>query len=84
MKEKELSNTKQVVRPDLSEIVELQKWFRTTYVERKLMITRYNYLKIPTTDTLYALECEAYEKEQKLRELQGKSPLPQIKIGGIF
>lgn len=81
---RELSNKKGIIRPDNSEMLELEKWFRTEYVERKLKITRYDYLQLPCKDTLYALENEAYEKENRLRILKGLPPLPDIKIGGIF
>lgn len=84
MVEKEKSNKKVVVKPSQEARLEIERWFRNEYIERKMRITRYNYLKIPHKDTLYALEMEAYEKEQKLRELKGEELLPDIKIGGIF
>lgn len=85
MSEKEMSTKKVVIWEDVSRIVDLERWFRTTYVERKMKITRYNYLKIPLEDdNLYSLEVEAYSKEQLLRKLKGLEPLPEIKIGGIF
>lgn len=81
---REIAKTKTIARPNRDEKLEIERWFRTDYIERKMRITRYSYLKLPLDETLYALEMEAYDKEQRLRELQGKGLLPDIRIGGIF
>lgn len=84
MRESEKNNSVRLVRPKNDEVRELERWFKTEYLERKAKVTRYNYLRIRCDETLYDLENEAYKKEQRLRELCGKEPLPEIKIGGVF
>lgn len=80
MTEMPIETKRQVVLPDLRELDALKAWFRTEYRDRLDKINRYQYLGIKTEDTRYALEKEAYQKEQRLRELQGLEPLPEIKF----
>lgn len=63
---------------------ELERWFATTYLQRLSAILRYKYLGIEYEDTRYALEKEAYTKEQELRALYGKDPLPEFKTIDLF
>lgn len=65
-------------------INELEKWFRFDYVERLNKLNRYTYLGLPLEETRYALEKEAYEKENELRVLKGEKPLPPTKFRKII
>jgi hypothetical protein len=78
--------TRKTVHPNhvAIEIDELKRWFRTEYTERLNRANRYKYLGLPMLESRYALEMEAYEKEQRLRELEGKEPLPEPKFTNII
>lgn len=82
--EVETSRVADVKPVDVKRIQELEHWFRTEYRNRLDAINRYNYLGIAHTESRYSLELEAYEKEQELRQLQGKEPLPEIKFKKII
>lgn len=84
MKEFELENTRQVNVPDTSRIRELELWFRTEYVQRILAVQRNTYLGIKGDESRFEVEKEAYEKENELRHLLGKEPLPELKIRNMF
>lgn len=80
MYEMDVRNRKAQPLPNNSkEIAMLEDWFRRTYVARLNRINRYQYLGLPLPESRYELELEAYEKEQKLRQLKGESSLPEIK-----
>lgn len=66
------------------ELEEIERWFRNDYVFRKLAIDRYQYLGLRPPESRYALEIEAYKKENRSRELQGLEPLPEVKIFDLF
>lgn len=61
-----------------TKLMELEKWFATEYIFRLEHIRRCNYFNIPSDETMYALQKEAYEKEQEYRKLCGKAPLKNI------
>lgn len=69
---------------DLDRIETIQRWFAHEYPYRLQTIARYSYLGIKLPETRYALELEAYEKENELRALTGKEPLPKPKIQSVF
>jgi len=69
---------------DVKRIDELEKWFAREYVSRLNTINRYTYLGLPLPETRYALEMEAYHKENELRALKGQEPLPESKLKKIF
>ena len=68
----------------LAEIEKLQRWFRTEYLEKLAKSKRDAYLGLPCRISRYALEMEAYKKENRLRELLGKEPLPEPKFKKII
>lgn len=84
MRELELDSRKHTVVKDKSREQELITWFKTDYVQRLLRIQRYTYLGLPLPETRYALEHEAYEKENELRVLKGLEKLPKLKINDIL
>lgn len=59
-------------------ISELEKWFLGEYLLRLEHIRRCKYLGLTPDESEYDLQVEAYNKEQELRELQGKEKLPDI------
>jgi len=63
----------------MSRLVELEKWLYVEYPKRLQHINRCNYLGIKPDETRYALEVEAYEKEQEIRKILGKKPLESLK-----
>jgi len=69
---------------NMKRINELEKWFAHEYVSRLNTINRYTYLGLPLPETRYALEMEAYKKENELRALKGQEPLPESKLKKIF
>lgn len=78
MHEKELEMSRVTIKKDNMRIRELETWFRYEYVDRLNRIERHQYLGLPTTESRWDLEIEAYNKEQELRRLKGMSPLPEI------
>lgn len=78
MKEIEIDTSRITTKQDNTRIRELENWFRFDYVERLNRIARYDYLGLPTVESRWALEIEAYNKENELRQLKGLSPLPDI------
>lgn len=77
---------KRIIEPNSTnaEIERIKKWFRTVYRDRLDKINRHSYLGLPMLDSRYALEMEAYEKENKLRELMGEEKLPEPKYTTII
>lgn len=78
--------TKRTIEPTSTnaEIERIKKWFKTEYRDRLDKVNRYKYLGLPMPDSRYALEMEAYEKENRLRELIGKDKLPEPKFTNII
>ena len=76
----ELSNKRRTITHNIDEIDKLEKWFRFEYPAELNKINRYVYLGLPVHKTRYQLETEAYKKENRLRELKGLEPLPEIHI----
>ena len=65
-------------------ILELKKWFKTEYVERLNRLNNRIFLRLPQEETRYDIEIDAYNKEQKLRTLEGLSPLPPVKLNKVI
>jgi len=82
-----VKNDRKVIYSDTSKLIEireLEKWFKTEYIQRNLETRRYKFLGLPLKETLYSLELEAYKKEQRLRELKGEKKLPDITINKVI
>ena len=79
-------NTKKTVSPTSinAEVDEIRRWFKTEYLEKLAKSKRDAYLGLPCRISRYALELEAYKKENRLRELLGKEPLPEPKFKKII
>lgn len=85
MIERELESSRITISSvDPKKIEKLEQWFRYEYVERLNKINRYVYLGLQPPETRYALELEAYEKENELRELRGLEKLPPLKNFILF
>lgn len=85
MQATELENKKTIDKSVMDEINKIEQWFRTEYVKRRMSIDRYAFLNIsPKPETRLTLEVEAYNKEQRLRELKGLPLLPNIKTETLF
>lgn len=84
MVEHELETSRRLITKDVERINELNKWFRFEYPSRLNTINRYVYLGLKPQETRYALELEAYEKENELRKLRGEEPLPELKYKDLF
>lgn len=65
-------------------VLNLKKWFKTEYVERLNRLNNRLFLKLPQEETRYDIEIDAYKKEQELRKLEGKSPLPPVKLNSVI
>lgn len=63
---------------------ELENFLYKEYPKRLAHIQRCLYLGITPDESRYALELEAYEKEQEYRKLTGKKPLDPIKSINIL
>lgn len=79
-------NTKRTIEPTSTnaEIERLKKWFKTEYREKLDTLNRDKYLGLPMRISRYALEMEAYEKENRIRELLGEELLPEPKFKKII
>ena len=66
-------------RQTIEKIGKIERWFATEYLIRLAKINRYKYLGLNCDETRYALEMEAYKKENELRILKGLEPLPESK-----
>lgn len=84
MSENELDTGRTTITKNTKRINELVSWFRFEYPERLMKINRYAYLGLNLPETRYALEVEAYDKENELRELRGEAKLPPMKITNIL
>jgi hypothetical protein len=84
MIEQPIENKTSVAPSQLAEIEKLQRWFRTEYLEKLAKSKRDAYLGLPCRISRYTLEMEAYKKENRLRELLGKEPLPEPKFKKII
>lgn len=86
MVEKELESSKMTVveKRDTARMEQITKWFRFEYPERLNRINRYTYLGLQPPETRYALEMEAYNKENEIRQLQGLEPLPKTKFTDLL
>lgn len=85
MVEFELETSRTTIsKQDTKRIDALERWFRFEYPARLMKISRYQYLGLPCDETKYAVEMEAYDKENELRKLKGLKPLPQIKFKDLF
>lgn len=80
MIENELENTRITQTKDLDRIEQLKLWFRYEYPKRLLTVNRYAYLGLPLPETRYTVELEAYNKENELRALEGREPLPELRF----
>ena len=80
----EVEKSKVTLTRDNTKIREIEMWFRYEYVDRLTRIARHQYLGLPLPESRWNLELEAYEKEQKLRELKGVSPLPELKFRDLL
>lgn len=70
-----------VVDPKLTqERRDIELWFRTEYLFRLEHVRRCAYLGVMPDETEYEVQKEAYDKEQRLREIAGKPLLQQIKV----
>lgn len=69
---------------DIKRIEEIEKWFRIEYPARLLKAERYYYLGIPSQETRWDVEKEAYDKENELRILRGEEPLPALKYTDLL
>ena len=67
-----------------AEVAKIEKWFKNEYAQKIATINRYQYLGLPMIHSRYALEMEAYEKENRLRELLGQEKLPEPKFRKII
>ena len=66
------------------EIDAIKKWFKYDYITKLTTLHRDTYLGLPMRYSRYALEMEAYEKENRLRELLGQDKLPDPKYKDII
>jgi hypothetical protein len=69
---------------NIKKMEEIEKWFRYEYPARFHKIERHRYLGLPLPETRYALELEAYNKENELRLLKGEEPLPALKLNNLL
>lgn len=85
MIERPINATKKVNKTNVSvEIDEIKRWFKTEYAEKLATLNRDKYLGLPMRYSRYALELEAYDKENRLRELLGEERLPEPKYKNII
>lgn len=68
----------------VAEVDKIQAWFRNEYTPKILTLNRDLYLGLPMRYSRYALEMEAYEKENKMRELLGEELLAEPKYKKII
>lgn len=84
MQTREVEKSKITLSTDMLRVRELEMWFRYEYIDRLNRIARYQYLGLPLPESRWDLELEAYEKENKLRQLKGLSPLPELKYRDLL
>lgn len=85
MMEFELETSKKSIsKQDIKKIDDLERWFRFDYPARLNKIHRHQFLGLSSPESRYALELEAYDKENELRQLKGLEPLEKIKFKNLF
>lgn len=85
MIERPIENSKINAKTDINvEIDEIKHWFRTEYIKKLSDLNRDKFLGLPMRYSRYAVEMEAYEKENRLRELLGQEKLPEPKFTSII
>lgn len=84
MREREIETSRKTKTPNVKRINEIEMWFRYEYPARLHTINRYTYLGLPLQESRYALELEAYVKENELRTLKGQELLPDIKFKDLI
>ena len=86
MREFELNTSRETIidHAAIKRTDELEKWFRFEYPARLNKINTYSYLGLKCDETRWDLEIEAYNKENELRIIEGKEPLPEIKYKSIL
>lgn len=85
MRERPIEHKKIIAKTNISvEIDDIKRWFRDEYRDRLDTLNRDKYLGLPMRYSRYALEMEAYEKENRLRELLGQEKLPEPKYKNII
>ena len=68
----------------IKRIEELRNWFAYEYINRLHHIQRCNFLGIKPDESEFALQKEAYDREQELRLLLSIEPLDEIKYKDII
>lgn len=85
MIERPIDYKKNIAKTNVNvEIDEIRQWFKTEYIRKLSELNRDKYLGLPMRHSRYALEMEAYEKENRLRELLGQEKLPEPKFTTII
>lgn len=86
MREIELESKRITLFPQekVDRVEELKRWFRFDYRDRLDKINRYAYLGLESPESRWELETEAYKKENELRLLEGKQPLPELKFKDLL
>lgn len=67
-----------------AEVDAIRAWFRNEYATKIATLNRDLYLGLPMRFSRYALEMEAYAKENRMRELLGEELLPEPKFKNII
>lgn len=85
MTESPIENKRKLVPTNVNaEVDKIRAWFRTEYADKIATLNRDLYLGLPMRFSRYALEMEAYEKENRMRELLGEELLPEPKFKNII
>ena len=85
MIESPIENKKKLVPTDVTaEVDKIKAWFRNEYATKIATLNRDLYLGLPMRYSRCALEMEAYEKENRMRELLGQEKLPEPKFRDII
>ena len=78
MQMREVEKSKKTLTKNTTRIREIEAWFKYEYPSRLHRIARYQYLGLPVLETRWAVEQEAYHKENELRQLKGQPLLPEL------
>lgn len=79
------SSKKDLVKDrQLLEVKNIKAWLRDEYPLLLAIYGNSKYLNLPVERTRYDIEIEAYQKRQRLNELEGNEPLPELKINNIL
>lgn len=85
MIENPIENRTKLAPTDIdAEVDAIRAWFRNEYATKIATLNRDKYLGLPMRISRYALEMEAYEKENRIRELLGEELLPEPKFKKII